>query len=687
MPPDALAPTATDPDLAQEQAHLATARAALRRMRERAAELFATGETVAGDGYGAESLGAALAGRVAALADHPDTPLFFGRLDFGGDAGDHADESHHIGRRHVTDEHGEPLVLDWRAPVARAFYRASASDPLGVRVRRRFGFAAGALTSFEDEHLDRGEELGTGSALLTAEIERPRVGPMRDIVATIQPEQDELVRAGLDQSICVQGAPGTGKTAVGLHRAAYLLYAYREQLRKTGVLVVGPNQAFLRYIAAVLPALGEVEVRQATIDDLIARGPLRGTEVRGTDPPETAALKHDPRLAEVLSRALWSRVRPPAEPLVVPDGGNRWRLSIDDLTDLVDQVRREAPPYLLGRERVQARVVAALHRQAEVRRAESPGDSWTRRLARSRPVTQCLDAVWPKLTPEQLIFLVLSDPGLLAEAATDLLDPAEQATLRWARPPRSVKATRWSDADTMLLDEAAGLLERLPSFGHIVVDEAQDLSPMQARALARRCRHGSVTILGDLAQGTAPWAAADWRETLAHLTKPAATISPLTTGFRVPATVLALANRLLPSLAVDVPPAESLRRDGELVICPVPELAPAVVAEVTAALAVEGSIAVIAADAAVDELRSALAAANVSTVDPSDPAPDPAGRVTVVPATLAKGLEYDHVIAVEPATIASAEARGLHRLYVVLTRAVSRLTVLHAQPLPAPLRD
>ena len=202
-----------DAELTTEREHLTTSRAALKRMRERAEALFATGGTVAGDAYAAETLGRHLSRRIAELGDDPDTPLFFGRLDFSATAGDgHAGQDYHIGRRHVTDDLGEPLVLDWRAPVSRSFYRASASDPQGVGVRRRFGFNRGAITSFEDEHLDRGEELGTASRILTAEIERPRVGPMRDIVATIQPEQDELVRADLADSICVQGAPGTGKT-------------------------------------------------------------------------------------------------------------------------------------------------------------------------------------------------------------------------------------------------------------------------------------------------------------------------------------------------------------------------------------------------------------------------------------------------------------------------------------------
>src|SRR3982751_4375159 len=250
-------------------------------MRGRAEALFSAGAEVAGDPYGAEALGRTLSRRVAELADDPTTPLFFGRLDI-------EDENYYVGRGTSPAAAAEPLVLDWRAPLSRSFYRASVRDPQGVSTRRRFGFVKGELTSFEDEHLDRGEELGTKSRILTAEIERPRVGPMRDIVATIQPEQDELVRADLADTICVQGAPGTGKTAVGLHRAAYLLYLHRERLKRSGVLIVGPNTAFLHYIGSVLPALGELDVKQSTVDDLVDTVP-----VRAVDTPAAAAVKHD----------------------------------------------------------------------------------------------------------------------------------------------------------------------------------------------------------------------------------------------------------------------------------------------------------------------------------------------------------------------------------------------------------
>ncbi|GGM63815.1 DNA helicase [Dactylosporangium sucinum] len=647
-------------DLQTERDHLAASRAALKRMREHAEDLYATGDKVAGDPFAAETLGRHLARRIADLADNPDTPLFFGRLDIDEDR-------FHVGRRHVTDAAGEPMVLDWRAPLSRKFYQASARDPQEVKVRRRFGFVKGTLTSFEDENLQAGEEHGT-SRILLEEIERPRVGPMRDIVATIQPEQDELVRAELDESICVQGAPGTGKTAVGLHRAAYLLYLHRERLRRAGVLIVGPNTAFLHYIASVLPTLGEVEVRQSTIEDLLK------TPVKAQDTPRAAEVKQDPRMAAVLARRLHAKISKPEEPLIVSDGSYRWRISPEALRRIVDDVRREAPPYAIGRERVRARIVSLLMLQSEARRGDSPGEAWQRRMGKAAPVVELLDRAWPAVTPEQLVFEVLTDP------ADDLLSSDEQEVITWAKPPKTAKSARWTAADAVLVDEAAGLIDRVASFGHVVVDEAQDLSPMQARVIARRSEHGSITLLGDLAQGTAPWATRDWRDLLAHLGKPDARVVPLTTGFRVPAAVVELANRLLPALGVNVPEARSLRSDGALHIGTTESIEEETVKAVQTALTFDGSIGVIVADASADAIAAALRTNGITIADA-----DSDGRVTVLPAGLAKGLEYDHVIVVEPADIVAAEARGLNRLFVVLTRAVSRLDVLHSRPLPTPL--
>ncbi|WP_030612394.1 HelD family protein [Streptomyces achromogenes] len=682
--------TSTDPALTEalrtERAYHDTCRAALAAMVDGAAEQVVVGEDVSASGADAEVLGHRLRSRAKALRELPPGPLFFGRLDFAAGHPGHGGQSYHVGRLRITeDPAAPPLVVDWRAPVSRAFYQADATDPQGVEVRRRFGWApgsrgeAGDLTALEDEHLGRGE--ARTSDIVAREIERPRVGPMRDIAATIQPEQDDLVRAPLTDSVCVQGAPGTGKTAVGLHRAAYLLYTHPKRLQRSGLLILGPNPTFLRYIAEVLPSLGETArrgtadkgYRQSTLLDEIARHPANGT-----DAPATATVKHDPRMAEVLRRALYARVTTDdVTDLAVPDGSYRWRVSAGELAGIVAEVRAEQPPYAIGRERVRTRVVRRLREQAERRSGVLPA-SWVRRVERCRPLTAQLDAVWPKVRPEEVLAELLTEAEVLARAADGLLDPGEQAALRWPRPPRSYKSARWSAADLVLLDELAGLIEHPEGYGHIVVDEAQDLSPMECRAIARRAAFGSLTVLGDLAQGTTPWAARDWSVQLRHLGRPDAAVVPLTTGFRVPAAVLEPANRLLARLDVAVPPATSLRTDGELTLRPAEDVLAATVTAVREALAREGSVGVIAADADTDRVRAALTGAGLEAAGPEALG----ARLAVVPASQVKGLEYDHVIAVEPAAVAEAEERGAHRLYVVLTRAVSRLDVVHARPLP-----
>ncbi|UNZ21542.1 AAA family ATPase [Streptomyces sp. 891-h] len=707
-----------------------TKAAAQRRVLEGAGVLTgqhsgeAAGEGVAGDGASAEALGRYLRSQAKELREEADGPPFFGRLDFatGGDdgeqAGEHRGQRYYIGRRRVGEHpSAPPLVLDWRAPVSRAFYQATARDPQGVVTRRRFGWAPGGtgtaedLTGLEDERLhDRTDGAdgrdgadsqtgadgmeGTGgsaaagaglaSRIVAGEIERPRVGPMRDIVATIQPEQDDLVRSGPDGSLCVQGAPGTGKTAVGLHRAAYLLYTYPRRIERGGMLVVGPNPAFLGYISAVLPALGEVGVRQCTVRDLLPDQP-----VRAEDGPQAVELKHSARMATVLRNALQARVRLPEGPVTVPDGSYRWRLDEDELRAVVRETLAQQPPYEVGRERVRARTVALLRDQAE-RRAGPPGEAWLRRMGRTKELTGFLNSVWPRVRPEDVVAGLLGDAEALARAAEGVLSEDEQLALVWrGRRPRSPRTALWSEPDLLLLDEVAGLIAHPPeSYGHVVVDEAQDLSPMQCRVLARRSRFGSLTVLGDLAQGTTPWAARDWAEQLAHLGAPDATVAPLTTGFRVPSELLEPANRLLDSLPVRVPHARSLRTGGELRTVRVPTaraLTEGVTTRVAAALGREGSVGVIAHAARVADLRAALAAAGMATGEPGGE--QDAERVTVVGAELAKGLEYDHVVLVEPAEIADGGPHGPQRLYVALTRAVSRLEILHAAGLPEALRD
>ncbi|TVL89049.1 AAA family ATPase [Streptomyces sp. SAJ15] len=626
--------------------------------------------------------------RIKALADLAHTPLFFGRLDYrhapGGDLAEGAEgERFYIGRRHVHDADGDPMVIDWRAPVSQPFYRASKKQPMDVELRRRFGYTGGELTAYEDEHLTDPDEGERASRLLQSEIERPRVGPMRDIVATIQPEQDEIVRTGIGGTVCVQGAPGTGKTAVGLHRIAYLLYAHRERLARTGTLVIGPNRSFLQYIEQVLPALGELQVRQATVDDLVAR---ECVTVRGADEAEAARTKGDARMAEVLRRALRSHVSPPTEPVVVVRGSRRWRVPAYEVEEIVTELLGRDIRYGAAREALPQRIAHAVLVRME-QAGEAPDDRVQDAVARDAAVKAAVKAVWPPVDPAKLVLRLLSDADFLAEHAAGVLSADEQKAVLWAKPARSVRSAKWSPADAVLIDEAADLIQRTGSLGHVVLDEAQDLSPMQYRAVGRRCTTGSATVLGDLAQGTTPWATGSWQEALTHLGKPEATIEELTQGFRVPREVIAYASRLLPAIAPGLTEATSVRESpGDFSVRAVaPDgLDAAVVAACREALTREGSIGLIAADARIPALTAALEAAGLAHLSPGAET-TAESRLTLVPATLAKGLEYDYVVLDEPAAVVDGEPderTGLRRLYVALTRAVSGLTVVHATALP-----
>ena len=687
----------TDP-LFEAGTHLNRARGALREMREHTAAM----EAMAGDRLSGEYLKQALYRRMMTLRDDPSVPLFFGRIDYRTQAGADEDEDCWIGRLHVTRELGaEPMVYDWRAPVSLPFYRASRTEPMGVVLRRRFGFGHGEITAFEDERLDVLDEQPFGhSDILESEIERPRTGPMRDIVATIQPEQDLIVRAPLTESVVVQGAPGTGKTAVGLHRAAYLLYAHREQLARSGVMVIGPNAAFLSYIGDVLPALGEIDAVQETLESVVTR--TAGRPVTGTDPADAAVLKGDPRMAEVLHRAVWSQIVPPTETLVVPRGSSLWRVPAHRCAAVIDELRERGVRYAAGREMLAQRLAHQVLLRMEAS-GSSPDDRVQNAVARSRPVKAFVDAHWPALDPVKLVFRLAGDESFRAEQTAGLLSDDERRLLDLAhalparaRRPRSVAAWRPSLADLVLVDEAADLLHRTPSLGHVILDEAQDLSAMGLRAVGRRASTGSVTVLGDLAQATTAHATTDWTSALRYLGKPDSTLTELVAGFRVPHSVIAYAARLLPSIAPGLTPPHSVRRSpGEFRIVPGPtdELA-GVVAGVQER---PGTVGVIVADDRVAEASAVLTAAGLPHGVLSDTLPDDLGdpdgspasaRIEVIPATLAKGLEFDQVVLVEPAAIVAAEpdrVTGLRRLYVCLTRAVSGLVVLHAEPLPAEL--
>lgn len=681
MPTQTAAPT-TDPVLAAEQAHLEHARSELRRMREATDALDAS---TASDAFNAAILDWVLARRVASLQDDPRTTLFFGRIDCSTE---HGEETFHIGRRHVSDTGGDPVVVDWRAPISTAFYRASPSEPMGVRLRRRFGVDRGRLTAYEDERLASGDGGSGASAILAAEIERPRSGPMRDIVSTIQPEQDEIVRSDVATSICVQGAPGTGKTAVGLHRAAWLLYSFRAHLDRSGVLVVGPNRAFLDHIGAVLPSLGEVRVRHATVDTLLDHG-----RVRAEEPTAVAVLKGDARMAEVLRRAVWSQVRRPDEALVVPRGSRRWRVPATVVGEVVDELVARGVRYTSAGELLAQRLAHQVLLLME-RAGDSPDDRVQDAVARSAPVRAHVRSTWPALDAPGVLFGLLSDAERLAAAADGLLTQDEQRMLLWERAPRTKGAARWSRADMALLDELHDLLERTPSLGHVVLDEAQDLSPMQLRAVGRRASTGSVTVLGDIAQGTTPWATGSWEAAMGHLGQPEHELVVLDRGFRVPGLVIDYAARLLPHMAPGLGAPRSVRDNpGRLEVTRVEPAAreEAVVAAVREATREPGSVGVIVADRDVAVVDAALTASGVrfGRLD-AEHGDDEDRQVEVVPASIAKGLEFDRVVVVEPADIADAEPderTGLRRLYVVLTRAVSGLAVVHARPLPGPLAD
>jgi len=725
LPADTRSEQPPDPGgqvIAMEQAHLHASRECLRRMRENVLSLKALG----GDRVSEEYLKADLYRRAEALRDIPGTPLFFGRLDYVGPPA----ERLHIGRRHVHDPDGHPMVIDWRAPLSRPFYRASPAAPMGLSRRRRFGFSGGELTAYEDEDFAGRPALGKADApsrILIEEIERPRVGPMRDIVATIQPDQDDIVRAGAEQTVCVQGAPGTGKTAVGLHRVAYLLYAYPERMRRGGVLVVGPNRAFLGYIRGVLPALGELDVSQVTVAELVgtvlpaapratARVAAGDAAGGGNSPDEVARIKGDARMAEVLRRALWSHVTVPVAGVVLPRGTRRWRVSADEIADLVAGLRQRGVRYGAGRQLLAHRIAHVILTRLE--EAGEPCDDRTHdAVRRSRPVKAAVDAIWPPVDAVRLVLRLLSDQALLAAAADGVLSAAEQETIRWPGPARSPRSAPWSPADAVLVDEAADLIERTAGLNHVVVDEAQDLSPMECRAIGRRCSTGAATVLGDMAQGTTPWASENWPSLLAHLGKPGADMHVLDVGYRVPRQIIDYASRLLPYIAPELAPAESLRQSpGALRVVGVDAggLSRRVAELSRDALVEPGSVGVIGADDHVAALARSLTQAGLphvllgadtelpddefagtaaepeegstapAEVGPPDAVAAAGARLVVVPVTLAKGLEFDHVIVVEPARITRGEQVGLRRLYVALTRAVSVLCVLHAEPLPRP---
>ncbi len=635
-----------------------------------------------------------------------DRSLVFGRIDPAGTG-----ERFYIGRVGLWDADHDPILVDWRAPVAEPFYRATGREPLGLERRRHFASRASTLLGIEDEFFgdkaaigldltdrdfdgDDGAADGDGrvSSTLIASLEAARTGRLSDIVATIQGEQDRVIRADMPGVLVVQGGPGTGKTVVALHRAAYLLYTHRFPLESQGVLVVGPNRLFLAYIEQVLPSLGEAGVEQAVLADLLSPA----ARVAGLDSEAVGRIKGDPRMTAVVRRAVRDRRRRLRHDLTVGYELQRLRLTVEQSAEIVAEASRRVRKHNAGRRLVEEAFFAAL--AASGRGGADPA-AVRDRVVDQIEVREALEWMWPVLTPAHLVNDLYGSRALLRSAAGGRLSDDETELLHRPRAQHASEVT-WSFQDVPVLDEARALLGYRPghreedavlTYGHIVVDEAQDLSPMELRMIARRSLNGSMTVVGDIAQATGSWAHDGWESVLEGLPdrRPARRVE-LTLGYRIPAPAMALANRVLPFAAPGAVPPSTVRTAGDEPRIVAAAGGPAGLGESLAKVIAEeqdqvgeGNVAVIVPDSLHEPLRAELMDRSVAFGGPGRAGLEQ--RVTLVPVRLVKGLEVDAAVVVEPARIVAEECQGIRSLYVALTRATRRVTVVHAEPLPAVL--
>lgn len=685
-------------------------------------------------------------GLLAAL-NAVDGSLCFGRIDLSDGT------AHHIGRIGIREDDTDrtPLLIDWRAPVARPFYLATGHTPMGLRRRRHITTEGRTVTELHDEVLDlsdagrSGFEDPSGDAVLLAALNSARTGRMGDIVRTIQAEQDRIIRAPHRGVLVVEGGPGTGKTAVALHRAAFLLYEHRELLAKRAVLIVGPNPAFLRYIGEVLPALGETGVMLATQAELFP-----GVNARGTDTPRAAAVKGAEPMAEALALAVRDRQQlpEPGAPLVIPHDDGDLILDWEIAYEARDAAREARLPHNLARPVFAFRIIDALTAQLTERIGADPygGPNFLgpddiaqlgKGVAASEEVHAAIGELWPVLTPEGFLADYLAEPVYLpdedAEAirrapgdgewtpadvplldeAAELLgadDSAERAAAEAERQERIAyaqgvlelsrgsetyefedeesevlaahdivdaerMAERHEEADHRSAAERAAA-DRTWAFGHIIVDEAQELSPMAWRLLMRRSPTRSLTLVGDPAQTSEEAGVGSWDRILEPYVGDRFEHVRLGVNYRTPAEIMELAARVVRAEDPSFEPPGSVRSTGETPWTRESgaDLAGAVARAVGELTPEEGRLAVIAPRALHEEIAAPLDGVTAGAE------PDLTHPVVLLDPRQAKGLEFDHVLVVEPGRYGTSD------LYVALTRATQRLGIVHREPLPASLR-
>ena len=665
------------PDFAAEAAYIAHAYACLDRSRESAQSITGNVESRAGGTHQARYERDVLADKVRTRLDDldiGDQSLIFGRID------QTAGDSFHIGRVAVFDDNRDPLVVDWRAPIAEPFYRATGRQTMGLRRRRHYITRFRELLGIEDEYFTgEGEQSGLkGERTLVAALESGRTGRLGDIVGTIQGEQDEIIRAPLAGAVIVQGGPGTGKTVVALHRAAYLLYTHRFPLAGQGVMVIGPNRLFLTYIEQVLPSLGESGVELSVLGDFVP-----DARVRGNDAPHVARIKGDLQMTKVMRRAVRQRQRPLRRDLVVTYGVQRLRFTVADSEDLIQRTRRRARFHNHGRKFI---VEDLYERLAASGRYDVDAQELRDNLHGSIEIREALEWMWPVISAEEVLHDLYGFNSLLRAAGEKFFGTAIESL---HRPRTNASDVLWTAQDVPLLDELNRLVgptsgqtrdHGLRTYGHIVIDEAQDLSPMQLHMVARRSLGGSMTIVGDIAQATGAWPHDSWESVTAHLPTPKGVHRyELTVGYRLPGPLMDLAAKVLAKAMPDLKPPVAVRSDGDppRFVETTPDdfgtaLADAVAHERAAIGA--GNIAIICATGAAEDVSFFLHEVGI------DHGVAYAGalekEVSVIEVSMVKGLELDAAIVIEPDSIVEYEPQGMRSLYVALTRATRRLTII-----------